>query len=270
MVAISGVSQQNLAFKCNTCDEHTQPKKRHLGAAIASYYIPGSGQIAKGEIKSGLARLGVDVAATAVIVGAALQLAKGKISEATYMKAAVLSWGTIVANHVNSAFDAFKPKGSKEHNPTKATASCFIPGSGQFAKGEVKKGIAHIAMEVGIIGTGAYALKYIGKTIGALGKDAKQFAVNAYNVLKDETPVINFDIRKLEEMTKGEASKKIRDFGKTEVAKNLTREAGDFAAKVPVGKLYLATITLMLAPTLILANHVRSAIDAFKPQKVEQ
>ncbi len=110
MEAINSLSQarqtlparQQMAFKGN------EQQKFHPGAATASLVLPGTGQIAKGEIFNGLVRLGIGAAAigtTIIAGGRAMATGSAKWVAAHYTAMAV--W---VLTHVNSAFDAFKPK----------------------------------------------------------------------------------------------------------------------------------------------------------------
>ena len=100
--SFSPARQQNtVAFKSNDQQEF------YPGYATASLILPGIGQLAKGETQNGLARLGVYVAT----IGTGAALAMGKIKNSTVASVlGVVALSAFVINHINSAFDAFKPK----------------------------------------------------------------------------------------------------------------------------------------------------------------
>ncbi len=54
---VSTISRQNIAFKA---EQSEQPEeKKHPGAAAASFFVPGSGQMLNGETKKGLIHSGL-------------------------------------------------------------------------------------------------------------------------------------------------------------------------------------------------------------------
>ena len=83
----------------------------NTGKATMSALLPGTGQLAKGEITNGLVRLGID----AVAIGTGVAVQKGKLGLGKGASiAAAASYGAFILNRINSAFDAFKPKKSEE------------------------------------------------------------------------------------------------------------------------------------------------------------
>ncbi len=108
---ITPAAQQKMAFKAND----NQPKF-NSGAATASSLIPGLGQFAKGEVLNGTMRLGIE----AGLIGGSIFLAKSigrDFAENTLKGSKVAICSSIpvllMANHISAAFDAFKPKKTK-------------------------------------------------------------------------------------------------------------------------------------------------------------